>query len=364
MNPFSIYFPQFYPTKINNEVWGYGFTDWSLIANANLHRWWNRRAPSRGFYDGHSRDIHFSQIEEMKKFKLGGLGVYHYWFYSSQELDAMETTLLSSNLDYPWFLIWASEGWSKRWVGDPTSIINLADKPTQLEISRHCEYLARCFSQTNYYKVDGRPLFVIYNLSHFTNPADVVEKYRKAMIGMGFDIHIAHFVKNPFDVQNSNLVDATYLFEPRLYFGTQRVARSSGAKKAFDLFKKIVGDNNAARLLLMNDKLQKQGVVHSAEGFASYLKSADRAALIEKLGGPVQNVLTPGWNNTPRYREKFTALEDIDADVFADMLYESSKLSDSLPPLINAWNEWSEGASIEPCVYYGTRYLDAISIKF
>ena len=32
----------------------------------------------------------------------------------------------------------------------------------------------------------------------------------------------------------------------------------------------------------------------------------------------------------------------------------------TLPPLINAWNEWSEGAAIEPCAYLGTRYLDAL----
>ena len=66
----------------------------------------------------------------------------------------------------------------------------------------------------------------------------------------------------------------------------------------------------------------------------------------------------PGWNNAPRYGERFTALADVPAAAFGELLRAPSR--SDLPLLINAWNEWSEGAAIEPCAYLGTRYLDAL----
>jgi hypothetical protein len=79
------------------------------------------------------------------------------------------------------------------------------------------------------------------------------------------------------------------------------------------------------------------------------------------LPGLVQEVISPGWNNAPRYAKRFTRLEDVPPAFFRTMLEDASR-SNGLPPLINAWNEWSEGAAIEPCAYLGSRYLDAARI--
>ena len=364
MNPFAIYFPQFYPSKTNDAVWGQGFTDWSLVAYANLKDQWARRAPARGFYDGGSSDVHRAQISEMKDAGLAGLAVYHYWFYSHQELDAFENTILDHDLDFPWFMIWATEGWSKRWIGDPTSIVTLTDSPIEAEVAQHCSYLARCFDQKSYFHVDGRPLLVIYNLSHFRNPAQMLESYRKALKALGKDVYFAHFIKNPFDVEYSSLVDATYIFEPRLFFGTQRAGRTSTAKRLFDVSKRVLGEEFGSKLLIFADQFQARGTTYSADLFLSYFNSDTRKNLLSQIKGPVQNVLTPGWNNTPRYADRFTALSDIDPATFAQLLHDSSMSCPTLPPLINAWNEWSEGAAIEPCAYLGTRYLDAILSRF
>lgn len=361
MNPYVIYFPQFYPTTTNNKAWGAGFTDWSLVANANLQNKWIRRAPRRGFYDGSAPEVHQEQINEMIIYGLGGLALYHYWFYTHQELNSFENSLLTRTHGLPWFMIWASEGWSKRWIGDATSIVHLTDTPTEMDIANHCDYLVKCFDNSDYLRIDGRPLFVFYNIAHFSNPGAVLISYREHIRRRGYELCIGHFVKNPFDIIYSGMADVTYLFEPRLFFGSRRRGRSPFAKSVHDLFKKIAGDSVISRITLSIDKVQQRGVTFDAKGFNDYLNSRDRQIIIDGIQGAVQDVLSPGWNNVPRYSDRFTALDNLEPQHFAELIFKSSERCKNLPPLINAWNEWSEGAAIEPCYYFGSKYLDEIA---
>lgn len=363
MKPFCIYFPQFYPTKVNDDVWGAGFTDWVLVANANMHKLWNRRAPKRGFYDGSDGTVHISQINEMLQAGLGGVAVYHYWFFNHQELSAFEETLMSTEREtnFPWFLIWATESWSKRWIGDGTEIITLSAKPSDAEIDQHCAYLIKCFSTPNYYQINGRPLFVFYNLAHFSNPENVVKRYRSTFLRHGVDPIIGQFVKNPFDAVYAKFVDINYLFEPRLLFGFNNVGKSALSKKIFDLTKAIFGKDFGQRLLVWSDKFKKQSHTYSAEEYISYRNSDERLAFVSKFSSSVQEVISPGWNNIPRHGNRFTALADLSPDQFVSIVLDAAEKNHNFPPLVNAWNEWSEGASIEPCVYMGSQYLQALS---
>ena len=171
---------------------------------------------------------------------------------------------------------------------------------------------------------------------------------------------MAHFVKNPFELSYSAFTDASYLFEPRLFFGSQKSTRGGGAKTALNALKKIVGKTGAEAFLVTMDKLQKSGRTHSAEDFLDYLASRERAEWLSATKQPRQEVLSPGWNNTPRYAERFTALEPLEPTMFGNLV-DNALGNSELPPLINAWYEWTEGAAIEPCVYLGRSYLDAVT---
>lgn len=363
MKPFAIYFPQFYPTATNDKAWGAGFTDWALVANANMRDVWPRRAPAAGFYDGAAPLVHERQMAEAKAADLGGFAVYHYWFYTHQELNAFEQTLLAnatSETTLPWFLIWATEGWSKRWLADPEILIHLSSTPTQHEIEVHCDHLAICFAHPAYTKWHGKPLFVWYNLGHFDQPESVVVRYRDAMLRRGFDMAIAHFVKNPFDLAHCAFTDASYMFEPRLFFGSQKATRGRAAMATLNMVKKLVGTAGVEALLVAMDRLQKSGTAHSAARFLAYMDSPARVAWLAATQQPCQEVLSPGWNNAPRYGERFTALETLNPLTFGKLVGEALRKCD-LPPLLNAWNEWTEGAAIEPCAYLGRSYLDAVT---
>jgi hypothetical protein len=363
MKPFAIYFPQFYPTKTNNDAWGAGFTDWALVANSNLRDAWPRRAPAAGFYDGSSPLVHARQITEALDAGVGGFGVYHYWFYTHQELNSFEETLLgglSAAQSLPWFLIWASEGWSKRWLAKPDTLIHLTAAPSQRDVEQHCDHLAKCFSHRSYMRWRGKPLFAWYNLGHFNDPESVVVQYREALRRRGFEIAAAHFVKNPFDLQYSAFTDASYLFEPRLFFGSQSTARGSTAKTVLNVLRRTLGPSGTESLLVTMDRVQKSGRSFAAARFLSYMSSPERAALLSATQKPCQEVISPGWNNTPRYGARFTALQPLEPSSFGKLVREAMRASD-LPPLLNAWNEWAEGAAIEPCAYLGRKYLDAVS---
>lgn len=361
MKPFCIYFPQFYPTQINNQTWGHGFTDWVLVAYANMHNIWRRRAPKIGFYDGSNKNIHLTQINQMKGFGLGGIALYHYWFYDRRELTSFEETVKSNdNPDYPWFLIWATESWSKRWLGDQTEIITFTEKPTLIDIEKHCIYLSECFNNPTYHRVDNRPLFIFFNLSHFSDPTTVIANYRTAFKKLGQNPMIGQFVKNPFDKAYAQLVDINYLFEPRLFFGFNNTTRTPFAKKLFDQFRNLFGKHLAHKLLVISDIIKKKSKTFSAIEYIDYLNNIKRKKFLESFESPFQEVVSPGWNNIPRHGERFTALEDIQAGDFYSILKNASNTNKKFPVLINAWNEWSEGAAIEPCEYYGTIYADQI----
>lgn len=363
MKPYAIYFPQFYPIKTNDDAWGVGFTDWALVANSNLRDAWPRRAPSAGFYDGSSPLVHARQVTEALDAGIGGFGVYHYWFYTHQELNAFEDTLIGgfeSIQTPPWFLIWASEGWSKRWLAKSDTLIHLTSSPSTNDVEHHCDHLAKCFSHPTYTKWREKPLFVWYNLAHFDKPELVVTQYREALMRRGFDAAMVHFVKNPFDLDFCSFTDASYLFEPRLFFGVQSSTRGSKAKAVLSALRRILGPSGVESLLVVMDRLQKSGSTYPAAKFLSYMSSMERVALLEATKTPLQEVISPGWNNTPRYGNRYTALQPLEPSSFGELV-SGALLKSDLPPLLNAWNEWSEGAAIEPCAYMGRSYLDAIN---
>ena len=362
MNPFIIYFPQFYPTPINNKVWGKDFTDWTLVQYANMLNSWEKMMPRRGYYNGSDSNLHLEQFSEIMSAGLGGVGLYHYWFYDSRQLSKVEETILkySDEVNIPWFLIWATENWSKRWIGDPTEILSFSKKPSDKNIAQHCIYLETIFSNDNYFKIDGKPVFIIYNLGHFSEPSKVVSSYKQWFSDRGVTLLIGQYIKNPYEAIFSSIVDFNYLFEPRLFFGMQRKFRGSFSKAVYDRFLSFLGSkfiNNASILL---DYMQNSNTSYSYKSFISYLGSDKRHSFIDTLTSPHQDVINFGWNNTPRYGDRFTELIHASKSDCIDVL-KGSNFNKEFPLLINAWNEWSEGAAIEPCFYNGTKYLDAIS---
>lgn len=347
---------------MNNEAWGFGYNDWTLVARSNMRRNCQRRAPAKGFYDGADLSVHQAQMREVKAYNLGGVGLYHYWFFNRHELSHFENSLRLGKISLPWFLIWANESWSRRWFGDPTLILELSANPTRGEVEEHCNYLSTCFEDSDYLRIDGKPLFVFYNLSHFKDPERVVSWYREFFLKHGHEVALGQFVKNSGDKSLSKLVEWNYFFEPRLFFNFKRSFRGSRSSLMARGLKTVLGSRTIEKLHGILDRFQQRGDSFDAHSFLEYFSSEKRREFVDSFGGGIREVLSPSWNNFPRYGDRFTELQPISPQDFSKMVTDSSP-SSGAPLLINSWNEWSEGAAIEPCHYMGSIYLDEL-VKF
>ena len=75
----------------------------------------------------------------------------------------------------------------------------------------------------------------------------------------------------------------------------------------------------------------------------------------------------PGWDNSPRRGSQGHFIIDSSPKSFSDFLYEAcvqtikdKRLRKDGFVFINAWNEWGEGAHLEPDEKYGYANLEAV----
>jgi hypothetical protein len=360
MRRYAIFFPQYYPVAVNNLAWGYGFTDWSLVATANAFNYWQRRAPACGFYDLSIGEHIHARFEAAAGVGLDGFGIYHYYFDDGSELDAVESYLLRNNISagMNYFYIWANENWTTRWVGGDIRLLKeLSRDPQRSAIAAHVTYLVRLMESPHYTRVNKRPLFVFYHPDHFLNPSTVVDSYREEFQHAGINPLMGFFVKNFSEVRHSRYFDFLYLFEPRLFFNSHGLRRNARAVQMFQQVGRIIPPRiTTAMAELVTRSLNRADSNYSFSDFLHYYSSSARQQLIHSSSCPVYEIVTCGWNNAPRYRQRATSLNVPTTQEFLAMMKIASSTSttDELAPLMcNAWNEWCEGAALEPCSYLG-----------
>lgn len=370
MKRYAIFFPQFHQVTVNDQAWGYGFTDWALVSCANAFNYWERRFPKRGAYNLADRAVVNEVFQSAATSGLNGFGIYHYRFDDGPELHAIEDYLIGANIpeNFGVFFIWATENWTRRWAGKDTELLKyISPAPTCDMIRAHVQYL-KPYMEANYYtKFNDRPMFVIYRPEIFHDVASTLMCYREEFANAGLKPSIGYCLKSAADVEYSKLFDFCYLFEPRLFFNFRGLRKAKWLHnfyaKSLHLFdySKIESISSAVGKLVGGKKLR-----FSFSNFLDYFVSAKRADVIKQIECPVQNILSVGWNNAPRYRELYSGVQApslTQFEVMLDSALHDHVMAKDLPLLCNAWNEWSEGAAIEPCVYLGDSLLNAYLAK-
>jgi hypothetical protein len=365
MEKYALFFPQFDNNSINDDAWGVYFNDWILVGYSNAYNLWKqRRAPLKGFYDLRNNENIEKIIKEATTYNLNGFGIYHYYFNGLNILNNVENYIININNEkIDFFLIYANEHWTKRWINKYDIILKIDPNPKFNEIDKHVQYLVKLMKKNEYKKINGKPIFIFYRLDVYENPEYVLEMYRTAFNKYNINPMFGFFIKHPNEYKYCKYVEFVYLFEPRLFFNFNGI-RSN--KMIFNISRKLFKKNKTKLIEQLSNIFNKytlQGKEYHYKSYLEYLKSKERNDFLKKISNYnclVQEILSVGWNNAPRYGKRFTSLQlpsETEFEYALKITYNNQYFSKELPLLVNAWNEWSEGAAIEPCYYLGDKYL-------
>lgn len=367
IKPIAIHLPQFHPTPENDEWWGKGFTEWTNVAKAKplFEGHYQPHLPSDlGFYDLRLEEARLAQEALAKQYGIHGFCYYHYWFNGKRILnEPVDRKLKNQKEDLPFMLCWANENWTRRWDGQDQEVLMQQDYSAEDDIA-HLRHLIPYFKDSRYIKVNGKPVFIVYKPFLFPNPAETAKRWREVAAEHGLELYLCHTVFGYAKGWDTLLegFDAAIDFEP---FGVRR-------KNVFNEIESIRQNSIDLTWPARIRRKIKRTIGMKAEPLHPVLNKLDYEFMTKNIKSlkdfPFKMFpnLVPGWDNTSRRKNNPTLLLDnTTPELFEQWLvnlttdFEPYSEDESFL-FINAWNEWAEGNHLEPCVKWGTTYLEKI----
>ena len=342
VKPICFYLPQFHAIPENDEWWGKGFTEWTNVkpAKPQFEGHYQPHVPHEdmGYYNLLDRETQAKQIELAKQYGIGGFCYYLYWFSGTRLLDQpIDNMLADPTLDFPFCVCWANENWSRRWDGLDHDLLMVQEYSDEDDIA-FITNISKYLKDDRYIRVDGKPLLVIYRPNLFPDMRSTVRRWRRWCRNNGVgEIYLAY-------PQSFEKVDpAVYDFDAALEFPP----------------------NNSKPPNITND------VTPVVEDFQAKVYDwrifVERSDDYEDPGYTLFRSATPAWDNTARKKNKGTVFHNSCPKLFTKYLRNafSETLAQRDNPderlvFINAWNEWAEGAHLEPDQRYGYAWLDSV----
>lgn len=336
----TYYLPQFHAFPENDAWWGKGFTEWTNIARG-LPRFkghYQPRVPrDLGFYSLNDADTVRRQVKMAKAGGVFGFVFYYYWFNGKRLLGKpTEAFLADRSIDMPFCLMWANENWTRRWDGSDTEVLISQDYRIEDE-SQLVVNLDRHFKDPRYIRVEGRPVLMIYRPGLIVDGKKTIARWRQLFESRG---------ENPLLVMGQ-----TFNATDPMDFGMDGAIEFPPHKLTQDMQP-------------VNSSLQYLDI--EFEGKAYRYDDVVTASLREPVPPyPLIKTAVPSWDNDARRQGNGHVLIDSTPKKYQAWLNELVERAVKTPffgePFIcvNAWNEWCEGAYLEPDLHYGSAYLNA-----
>lgn len=349
---FAMYLPQYHETELNDRFWGKGFTDWTSVKKATpLFAGHNQpKKPLNGYYDLSRKEDIYGQFSIAKTYGISGFGIYHYWFNSQQQALTTPARIIFDNkdLDLPFFFAWDNASWKRTWSkiqgNDWAPLQDHGTKNdgllieyklgTQEDWKIHYDYLRPFFLDSRYYKINNCPVFVIFRYEKTIER--MIDCWNQWAIKDG--LNGVRFVFVQFHYHKIPLKYDVFRYEP-LY----SVFDSTSEK-----IKRVINPSRLNSLRIFDyDKAWKSIIANSKRCFNSKAH----------FGGFVN------YDDTPRRGTKGKVILGGTPDKFErylNELVEIAKRKNQPFIFLTAWNEWGEGAYLEPDTINKYDYLNAI----
>jgi hypothetical protein len=339
----AFYLPQFHPIQENDAWWGKGFTEWHKVVRARpfyVNHYQPRLPSDLGYYDLRVPETRIAQAELAKAYGLYGFCYYYYWFGGKKLLDRpIQAVLESREPDFPFCICWANENWTRRWDGLDNEVLisQIAARETEQEFIKD---VLPFLKDDRYIRVRAKPLLLVYRPELLADSKMVTDSWREVAAGEGigdlFLVRCEHGFKTRLGRPEEGGFDASCEFPPH---------RIQMHRPPDSFFLQSAADPT---LNIWDYPSVAVESMHSSQPDYKMF----RGVMLH-------------WDNTPRQGKTGHIFENFSPEIYEWWLTEvclqtiERRAEDERLVFINAWNEWAEGAYLEPDIRYGRRNLDA-----
>lgn len=345
MKIIAMHLPQYYTFPENDAWWGKGFTDWVNVKKAKpLFK--GHQQPvvplNNNYYDMTDVNTLINQAKIANKYGVYGFCYYHYWFNKKLLLEKpCELLLQHPEINQRYCMCWANETWARTWDGKDTDILIKQEFGGKEDWDAHIEYLIPFFKDERYIRINEQPVMFFYSCIRIEKFNEMLEYWNSKLKDEGINpIYVVEFVNSFNNGKNDIHSDVLVEFEPHC---ASRYSISNLMKA-----KRLICKKFGLTDYLSYDYVWKR-IINNKETYGG-----------KKLwrGGFVS------FDNSPRKGKKGMILKGATPEKFGMYLEALCKdnnrnyVDDIV--VINAWNEWAEGATLEPTIQNGYGYLKEI----
>jgi hypothetical protein len=335
MRSVAFYLPQFHPIPENDRWWGDGFTEWTNVRHARSRFDGHEQphVPSElGYYDLRNPDTRAAQAELARDHSIDAFCYFHYWMHGTQLLERPFGEVLSSGEpDFPFCLCWANHDWVRNWDA-ATGELLMPQHYSADDDRAHARWLAQAFVDPRYFRVDGKPLFLVYWVSHLPDARRFADAVRSEAASAGAGDITLWAVES-----------------------AKGAAGSDPRPLGFD-----------GSIEFQPDWSNLRSRQHGYGGLAAYDYGGVMRRILAKPTPPWRRApgVMPRWDNTPRRPDDGTVLIGSRPALYQEWVTAAAERSVAMNPsdpvlFVTSWNEWAEGSHLEPCERYGRAYLEA-----
>jgi len=341
----AFYLPQFHPIPENDAWWGKGFTEWTNVASARplFPGHYQPHLPADlGFYDLRVPEVREEQARLAGDHGIYGFCYYYYYFNGKRLLNRpLDEVLASGRPDFPFCICWANENWTRRWDGNDAHIL-IGQVHSGEDDIQFIEQLIPVLRDRRYIRVNNRLLVLVYRVDRMPDPRQTAMTWREIVKReLGEDLYLCavnNFVK---DIDPAPIgFDATVQFPLDFHPDCRLDVRQYAESKGLDYGR--IKDSWI---------IDYPGIVH-------------RLANLEQPAYKFFRGVFPSWDNTARRQNSGVVFINSSPELYKLFLKATLALTrtehtgDEQLVFINAWNEWAEGAYLEPDQKYGKRHLE------